>query len=259
MKRGAGGLLLALVALFGLAGPALIGIDGALQDLSASLQPPGAAHPLGTDLLGRSVLARLAEATRLSLGVALLATLAAAVPGVLLGLLAAWQGGRVERALVLLADAAMSIPGLLLVVLCAAILPGRKEMLALGLALVMWVEHFRVSRSVSRPVLAGDAVQAARLLGFGPLHLLRCHLLPALAPQLGTLLAFGAAQAVLGLAALGFISVGVQPPAPELGLMMTEALPHWHEAPWLIAAPVAVLMLTVLGMMLLVGDEETGA
>ena len=62
-----------------------------------------------------------------------------------------------------------------------------------------------------------------------------------------------------GLAALGFISVGVQPPAPELGLMMTEALPHWHEAPWLIAAPVAVLMLTVLGMMLLVGDEETGA
>ena len=82
------------------------------------------------------------------------------------------------------------------------------------------------------------------------------HLLPALAPVLGTLLAFSAAQAVLALAALGFIGVGLQPPTPELGLMMTEVLPHYEEAPWLIAAPVALLMLLVLGMMLLGSEAE---
>jgi peptide/nickel transport system permease protein len=105
-------------------------------------------------------------------------------------------------------------------------------------------------------VLAGDAVQASRLLGFGPVYILRRHLLPALAPVLGTLLAFSTAQAVLALAALGFIGVGLQPPTPELGLMMIEFLPHYEEAPWLITAPVALLMLLVLGMMLLVTNEE---
>ena len=102
----------------------------------------------------------------------------------------------------------------------------------------------------------GD-VDDSRLLGFGAGYVLRRHLLPALAPVLGTLLAFSAAQAVLALAALGFIGVGLQPPTPELGLMMTEFLPHYEEAPWLIAAPVALLMAVVLGMMLVAGDGET--
>ena len=105
-------------------------------------------------------------------------------------------------------------------------------------------------------MLAGDAVQASRLLGFGPGYVLRRHLLPALAPVLGTLLAFSAAQAVLALAALGFVGVGLPPPTPELGSMMTESLPHYEEAPGLVGAPVALLMLLVLGMMLLAGDGE---
>jgi peptide/nickel transport system permease protein len=255
-RRRIGFAILAAVALFSLLGPAAIGIDPARQVLSDSLQPPGAEHWLGTDVLGRSVLARLAHASRLSLGLALLAALTAAVPGVLLGLTASWRGGRTERALVMLADAVLSVPGLLLVLLFAALAPGRHWALYVGLSLSLWVEYFRVSRAASRPVLAGDAVQASRLLGFGPAYILRRHLLPALAPVLATLLAFSAAQAVLALAALGFIGVGLQPPTAELGLMMIEFLPHYEEAPWLIATPVALLMLLVLGMMLLAGDGE---
>lgn len=249
--------LLGLVALFALLGPWLVGIDPRVQALDQSLQPPGAAHWLGTDVLGRSVLARLAHAARLSLGLALLAAVSAAVPGVLLGMLAAWRGGAADRALVLLADAVMSLPGLLLVLLLAAVVPGSALALYLGLSLSLWVEYFRVARAAARPVLAGDAVQASRLLGFGLPYVLRRHLLPALAPVLGTLLAFSAAQAVLALAALGFIGVGLQPPTPELGLMMTEFLPFYDEAPWLLGAPVALLMLLVLGMML-VAREESG-
>ena len=256
LRRRAGLLLLAAVAVFSLFGPWLIGIDPRVQTLADSLSPPGAAHWLGTDVLGRSVLARLASAAQLSLGLALLAAVSAAVAGVLLGVTAAWRGGRLERALVMLSDAVLSIPGLLLVLLFSALAPGRHWALYLGLSLSLWVEYFRVSRAAARPVLAGDAVQASRLLGFGAAYLLRRHLLPALAPVLGTLLAFSTAQAVLALAALGFVGVGLQPPTPELGLMMIEFLPHYEEAPWLIAAPVALLMLLVLGMMLTAGDGE---
>lgn len=255
-RRRTGLCILASVAVFSLFGPAVIGIDPARQTLADTLLPPGAAHWLGTDVLGRSVLARLAHAARLSLSLALLAAVTAAIPGVLLGVVASWRGGRIERGLVMLADAVLSVPGLLLVLLFAALAPGRYWALYIGLSLSLWVEYFRVARAASRPVLAGDAVQASRLLGFGPGYVLRRHLLPALAPVLGTLLAFSAAQAVLALAALGFIGVGLQPPTPELGLMMIEFLPHYEEAPWLIAAPVALLMLLVLGMMLLVSEGE---
>lgn len=253
-RRRAGLWILLAVGLFALLGPLLIGIDPSHQDLAASLQAPGAGHWLGTDLLGRSVLARLAEATRLSLGLALLSALAAAIPGMLLGLLAAWRGGLVDQLLVMLADAVMSLPGLLLVLLCSLLAPGQYWALYGGLALCLWVEYFRVTRAAARPLLAGPAIQASQLLGFGPMYVLRRHLLPALAPILGTLLPLSTAQAVLAMAALGFINVGLQPPTPELGLMMIEFLPHYQEAPWLIAAPVSILMLLVQGMMLLTED-----
>lgn len=252
--RGLGAGVLVAVALFAWIGPLCIGQDPAAQALGDSLSPPGQVHWLGTDLLGRSVLARLAHAARLSLGLALLCALTAAVPGVLLGLAASWWGGRVDAALTLLADAVMSVPGLLLVLLVAAIAPGHHWALYAGLSLALWVEYFRVCRATIRPVIAGDAVQASGLLGFGAIYMLRRHLLPALTPVLAPLVAFSTAQAVLGLAALGFIGVGLQPPTAELGLMMIEYLPHYAEAPWLIAAPVSLLLLVVLGMVLLAGD-----
>lgn len=258
-RKRMGWTVLLLIATFAFAGPLVINQDPAAQTLADSLLPPSTAHWLGTDLLGRSALARLAHAARLSLGLALLAALTAAVPGVLLGVLAAWRGGRVERALVMLADAVLAIPGLLLVLLFAALAPGHHWALYVGLSLSLWLEYFRVSRAASRPVLAGDAVQASRLLGFGSLYALRQHLLPALAPVLTTLLAFSVAQAVLALAALGFIGVGLQPPTAELGVMMTEFLPQYQEAPWLIAAPVALLIGVVLAMMLITTDEATSS
>lgn len=255
-RRRWGFLVLGLLAAFAALGPALVGTDPARQSLADSLLPPGRAHWLGTDLFGRSTLARLAHAAQRSLGLALAASASAALPGVLLGVAASWRGGRTDRWLVLLADAVLAVPGLLLVLLFATLAPGQHWALYLGLSLSLWVEYFRVSRAASRPVLAGDAVQASRLLGFGPAYLLRRHVLPALAPVLGTLLPFTAAQAVLALAALGFIGVGIQPPTAELGLMMTEALPHYQEAPWLIAAPVGLLVWLVLGMALVARPGE---
>lgn len=246
-----GWALLALLALVAALGPWLVTASPIEQQLRASLAPPSLQHGLGTDVLGRSWLARLVHGMQLSLGLALLAALSAAVPGTLLGVLAAWRGARLERALVMLADAMLALPGLLLVLLIAALLPGRLWALYGALALALWVEYFRVSRAMARPLLAGDAVQASRLLGFGRGYVLRRHLWPALAPTLGTLLALTTAQAVMALAALGFVGVGAPLPTPELGLLITEAMPYYQEAPWLMAAPTAVLLWLVAAMMLI--------
>lgn len=254
--RVTGALLLLLIAAFALLGPWLIGVDPARQTLSRFLEPPSLAHPLGLDHLGRSMLARLADASRLSLSMAALSVLSAAIPGTLLGLLAAWQGGWPERMLTALADAVLALPGLLLVLLLAAFAPGHFWPLYVGISLALWVEYFRVTRAAASILLASPQVEASQLLGFGSLYVVRRHLLPELLPRLLTLMRFGYAGAVLAMAALGFIGVGLQPPTAELGVMMIELLPYYSEAPWLIASPMLILFFTLLGMLLLGGERK---
>ena len=255
MKR-VGLVLLLAIAAFALLVPALVGIDPASQTLSRFLEAPSLAHPLGLDHLGRSMLARLAHGAQLSLSMAVFSVISAAVPGTILGLLAAWRGGWLDRGLSALADAVLALPGLLLVLLLAAFAPGQFWPLYVGISLALWVEYFRVTRSAAALLLAGPQVEAARLLGFGPLYIVRRHLAPALLPRLATLMRFGFGGAVLAMAALGFIGVGLQPPTPELGVMMIELLPYYSEAPWLVGAPVALLFLTMLGLMLIGGRHE---
>lgn len=248
------GILLA-IALFGWLTPLLHDIDPARQHLTRILQAPSLTEPLGTDLYGRSMLARMAAAVRLSLGLALLSIVTAAIPGVLLGTLAGWRGGWVDRLLLVLSDAVLAMPGLLLVLLLTAIAPGNFWTLYVGISLVLWVEYFRVSRATTRTLVTSPQVQASRLLGFGSAYIFRRHLWPELAPVTLTLGAFGAAAAILAVAALGFVSVGLRPPTAELGLMMIELLPYYEEAPWILAQPILVVFLLVLSLGLLAGKD----
>jgi peptide/nickel transport system permease protein len=250
-----GASLIAGVVAFAAIGPAAIAIDPLGQDLSAVLAAPGAAHLLGTDHLGRSMLARLAHGTRISLGLAVLTALTAAIPGTLLGLIAAWRGGWIARGLSLVADAVLALPGLLLVLLLAAFAPGEFLPLYVGLALALWVEYFRVVRASAAALLARPQVEAARLLGFGPLHIVRRHLVPELAPLVSTLVAFSVGAAVLAISTLSFVGIGLRPPVPEWGSMMTELLPYYDEAPAQLLMPAALLFATVLGLQPLAGRD----
>lgn len=248
--------ILALLVAFGALVPLLWNVDIATQDYMAILSGPSDAHPLGTDHLGRDMLARLAAAVRLSLGLALVSVATAALPGVLLGILAAWKGGWTDKCLGLVSEMFLALPGLLLVLLIVAIFPGSFVALYGAVALVLWIEYFRMTRALSRNVLASPAVSASRLLGFGPLYIIRRHLWPELAPVLMTIGAFGAASAIMAIAALGFVSVGVRPPTAELGLMITELLPYFAEAPSIIALPITVIFLIVLSLMLIAGGRK---
>lgn len=253
--RRAGWAILAAIAAFALLGPELTAADPLRQSLRAALAPPGSEFLLGADQLGRSVLARLAHAARLTLGLALVTVALAAALGVGLGLAAAWAGGVVDRAASALADATLALPGLLLVIVLAAFAPGAVWPLFLGLALALWVEFFRVVRAAARVRLAAADVAAARLFGFGPLHVLRRHVLPDLAPLVGALAAFGVGAVVVAVSTLSFVGIGLRPPVPEWGSMMTELLPYHAEAPAQLLAPAALLCLTVLGLQLVAGRD----
>ncbi len=245
--------MLAVLAIAAIGGPDLIGQDPAKQSLLATLETPSAEHPLGTDHLGRDMAARLLSGAQLSLSLAFLSVITAGLPGTIIGLAAAWFGGWTDRILGAFADAILALPGLLLVLMLGSIAPGSWWALYAGISLTLWVEYFRYTRQRARIVLSEPSVEASRLLGLGPWLLVRRHIIPEIGPGLLTIAAFGAATAVTAVAALGFVSVGIRPPTAEWGVMMTELLPYWREAPFLILQPVGCLVFTVLTLHLCVG------
>lgn len=240
--------VLALVALFAVVGP-LVWHDPAAQELGRSLESPSLTDPLGRDHLGRSVMSRLAHATQLTLALATLSVVASALIGGAAGILAARTGRAVDAVVNAVVETIAAIPALLIVLLAAALADGSLLVLYIGIAIPQCVEWFRVVRARSAVVLAGPAVGAARMLDLGTWHVLRRHLWPELAPVALTLGTFGIGTAVLALSTLGYVGVGLRPPTAELGLMITEALPFWSQAPWMVLAPVLILS-TVLAALL---------
>lgn len=255
--RRIGAALVIAVLLFAVLGPLLVPGDPYRQSLINALAGPEAGAPLGYDHLGRSIYHRLAQALRLSPMIAIAAVVTAGAAGLILGTLAAARGGWLDRGLGILADALLALPGLLLVLIVLAIVPGTALGFWAGLSLVLWVEFFRLTRAATRETLASPAVEAARLLGFGPAYVFRTHVWPEIAPMILTAAAFGTASAIMAIAALGFVHVGMRAPTPELGLMMVELLPYWREAPLALLSPVIAAFALLLGLTLLAGSRET--
>jgi len=247
---------LGLIIAFALIGP-LVLPDPAAQDLARYLQPPSVADPLGTDDYGRSVASRVAHATRVSLLLAAVCVATALLLGCVAGVLSAWFGGWVDAVLRSVSEAFVAIPALLVVLLVSALAaPGSMVALYVGLALVQWVEFFRVVRARSALVLGSPAVEAAGLLQLGWTHVVRRHLWPALRPLLVTLSSLGMVTSILAMSTLGFVKVGLQPPRAELGLMITESFPFYDAAPWMPLAPVAVLFCLTACLLGLRSPEE---
>lgn len=248
-------VVLATVVGFALAGP-LVWSDPTSQRLSDFLQSPSWQEPLGRDHLGRSAIARLAHATRLSLGLAVLSVATAALLGTALGLLAASRGGWLDSLLRGFSEVMLALPALLIVLLFASLAAGGLWTLYVGMALAQWVEYFRVVRARSGVLLAGPGVEAAGLLGLGPWHVLRRHVWPEISGLLATLATVGLVASVLTMSTLGYVGVGVKPPRAELGLMLTELFPLYDEAPWLPLAPVVVLIAVTWALLALRPQEE---
>ncbi|MDP5252865.1 MULTISPECIES: ABC transporter permease [unclassified Vibrio] len=248
--------LLCLLVVFTLYGKFLSGSDIATQDLNNAFMAPSSSEPLGTDHFGRSNLARLADAIANSLLLAAASVSLAGVFGVVLGVLSGWYGGWVDRVSLVLMNMVMAMPGLVLVLLFAALIPGSVTFLFCGIALTMWADFFRVMRNKSQRLTRADEFENATLLGFGRWYRFRMHVWPYLKRDIFTLACFGAANAVLALAALGFLYVGMRPPHAELGMMMVELFRYYQVAPWVLVQPIVALMLLIFGFYFLSKGRE---
>lgn len=256
-ERRVGAIAIAFLLAVAFLTPLFHPYDIALQDLSATLQAPSAKHPLGTDHLGRDMLARLASALRLSFFLTIGSVGLAFVAGLGCGLLAGIFGGWIDRFFGVVCDCLMALPGLIFILLFAAIAPDNFWSLYLGVSLVMWVEFFKMSRAMSAHLRQSDEIKVASLMDMGLWYTVKRHYLPRLLPVLATLCAFGSANAVLALATLGFVNVGFRPPKAELGLMMTELFPYYYEAPFVFFLPIVAVFVMALGFHLLAAPTKT--
>lgn len=249
MRRGdvrAALLVLALLAAAALLAPWVAPAPRDRIDLEHRNQPPSAAHPFGTDALGRDVLSRLLHGGRVSLAVAVLSTLLAAAIGTALGLYAGYRGGRADAWISHAVDAALAVPIFFVLLVLGSWWGARLGTLCLVIGLASWMPVARLVRGTVLTLRERPYVEAARSLGFGTPRILVLHVLPnALAP-IGVAAALAAAQAILVESALGFLGFGLQPPTPSWGNMLQEAQAHFHTAPWLAMFPGAAIFVTVL-------------
>lgn len=241
------GLVLSgVVTLAALAGPALVPLDPTAQDLLRTLEPPSLAHPLGTDHLGRDLLARLLHGGPRSLGIAVLCVAVAAGVGIALGLVAAYAGRLTDVAIMRLCDLTLAFPGMLLALILAGFLGGGVVPMLIGIKMALWPQFARLSRAIAQGVLAEPHVEAAEIAGFPWSTILSRHVLPPVLRQITVLATLSVGAAIMSISALGFLGLGLQPPTPEWGAMISELLPYLSEAPVQMAAPCTAIFVCVL-------------
>ena len=243
------GLLLAAAAL----APLLAPHDPLAQVRDALLQPPGWPYVLGTDDVGRDVLARLLFGARLSLAVGVIVVSLAMVLGILLGLVAGFSDRLLDAAVMRLMDVMLALPTLLLAVAIVAVLgPGLPHAM-LAVAVVQLPAFVRLTRGAVKVERSREYVAATRMAGAGQGRLMFLTVLPNCLAPLIVQASLSFSTAILDTAALGFLGLGAQPPTPEWGTMLADALQFVQSAWWVVTFPGLAILMAVLGFNLL-GD-----
>jgi peptide/nickel transport system permease protein len=254
-QRGAmlGAGILGMLALLALGAPWWSPRDPIKTAAREALKPPGPTHLLGTDQYGRDVASRLVYGARISLTVGLVSVSIAVLLGAPLGLVSGFYGGRLDTLVMRVMDVLLAFPGILLALAIVSVLtPGLTNvMIAVGLAAVP--TYARLMRATALSAREFLYVEAARAMGGRDLFILVRYVLPNVVAPLIVTATLGLGTAILSAAALSFLGLGSQPPAPEWGRMLSEGRDYLREAWWISTFPGVAIMVTVLAMNLL-GD-----
>ncbi len=243
----AGMVIIAAILVVALAGPLLVSHDPLVPAPLQRLQGPSSDHPFGTDSLGRDILSRVISGARISILIGIISVTISLLPGTLLGLLAGYFGRWIDSLIMRCMDMILAFPAILLAIFITAVLEPNltNTMIAVG---VVYIPHYaRIVRASVLSLKQQLFVQAVGHLGGGHTRILMRHVLPNCLPPIIVYATLGMGTAVLQAAALGFLGLGAQPPAPEWGTMLSEGRQYIQIAPHVAAFPGAAILLLVLG------------
>jgi peptide/nickel transport system permease protein len=243
-------MTLAWVALALLA-PLITQYDPIKIDVINALQPPNAAHWLGTDATGRDVFTRVVYGARYDLAMAFFGVVGPIILGTCIGLVSGYFGGRLDAVLMRLLEVTISFPYFVLVIAIVAVLGPGLQSYFISLTLVNWVSYARLVRSQALVLRNADFVLAARTMGLGHTRIMLFHILPnAIVPSVVFVMTDAVLTIVLG-SSLGFLGLGVQPPTPEWGAMIAEGQTYLTTAWWISVFPGIAVCTLAMGLSLI--------
>ena len=235
---------LMLIAIFG---PWLTPYDPGAQELSNRLTGPSWKHPFGNDDLGRDILSRILLGTRVSMRVGATVVLLSGVFGVLVGGFAGYIGGALDMLVTVVAvNSLMAFPGILLQIALVAFLGPGLNLLIFALAVTGWVAYARLARGQVLKLKTLEFVEAARALGASRLRIFFRHIIPGMIQPVLVQASIGMAAAILAEASLSFLGLGIAPPTPSWGAMLSDGRNHLFDAPHMVVFPSIALVISVL-------------
>lgn len=246
-------VIVVFLVIASLLGPLVWRVDPLAQDLSSRLASPSASHPLGTDTNGRDVLSRLLHGGRTTLGIAILSVSIGLLIGGGLGLVSGYLRGHVDAILMRIMDIILAFPSLLLALAIAAARGAGTFNLVLAISIPAIPRFARLMRSTVLSVRERDFVLAARVTGVRPSRILTRHVLRNSVTPSVVQASIGVGVAILEIAALGYLGLGVQPPTPEWGAMLQDAQTYLIQDPLVLFVPCAIISLAITSFNLL-GD-----
>jgi len=240
----------AVLALF-IGGITLIGLfylpyDYNAMDSMKRFSPPGLSHIMGTDNFGRDIFSRIMAGAKYTLLTALLTVAASASVGSVLGMLSGFAGGIWDEITMRLMDALSSFPGILLALVMVSLMDNSPGTLILALFILFIPSFTRIMRSGILQYKGRDFVLAARLAGVPRLRIIFVHIFPNLAPSLLSASVLGLSNAILAESTMSYLGLGIQPPVPSWGRMLSESQTFLFNAPWCALSSGVMIMLTVL-------------
>jgi ABC-type dipeptide/oligopeptide/nickel transport system permease subunit len=236
-------VFLFILAIFG---KLILPYDPYIGNMAENFQPPSAVHWMGTDELGRDILSRIIDGTRISLRVGIISVLAALLVGTALGAAAAYYGKRVDMIVMRFMDMMLAIPDILLAIaIMSALGPGIDKAI-IAISFVTIPQYARIVRGCVLSVKESDYIAAARLVGNKDWRIIARHILPNVASAIIVRSTLGISSAILDAAALGFLGLGVQPPYAEWGTMLGSGRLYIFNAPYIVVFPGLAITITVL-------------
>lgn len=248
-----GSCMVGLMVLIMVVGFFYMPYDPDVMDTEHELQFFSPAHPLGTDQFGRDILSRIMEGTRVSFLVGALTVVFGLLVGGAVGAVAGYYGGKIDEVIMKLIDTQMAFPGVLLALMLIAVLGNSLQNLIFALGIMSIPRFARITRSGFIKYRDAEFIKAARSRGAGDGRIISLHILPNIVPELIVTSSLGFAGAVMSEAGLSYLGLGIQPPTPSFGKMLSEAQAEILQAGWYVLVPAAAITLLVMGFNL-IGD-----